>query len=73
MSEENITEMYIHVPVPDDSNRATEELVRAGLALKIKFLRAGFEPLPTMFQDPDVIILTFRRESRLVRIRLRPV
>ncbi len=72
MSEE-ISNFYVHIPVPDDSESATLALVQCSMSLKRQYVEMGFVPMPTRFMEPDVIILTFRRESKEVRIHLRPV
>jgi hypothetical protein len=73
MSEENITKFYVHLPVSDVSETATVELVNWAQSMKAEMLRSDFESLPTRFEPPDVIILTFKRDHRIVRIYLRPV
>lgn len=72
MSEE-ISNLYVHISVPDDSESATLALVECSMSIKRQFVGAGFVPLPTRFIEPDVIVLTFRRGSQEVRIHLRPV
>ncbi len=68
-----ISNLFVLLPVPDDSIKATQALISCAFELKRTYLQEGFAALPTRFIEPDVIVLTFLRESKEVRIHLRPV
>jgi hypothetical protein len=75
MSEEQIENLYIHIPIPDNLEVGEMASIIASVCLSLRqdYISQGFQPLRSTFTEPDTINLVFKKLQRVVRISLRPV